>query len=121
MPDCVNLPAAGSARLIQYKLYDCWLVIGGNRNLPRAELRVMRLHVNVRVNDVVSLSHTFQSEGSVSAGMTHSGIDNDVRIASFRQPDVLGRVSNSCPAIVPLASVAVFWLPPESRKWLKRL
>jgi hypothetical protein len=30
-------------------------------------------------------------------------------------------VSNSCPVIVPLASVAVFWLPPESRKCLKRL
>jgi hypothetical protein len=30
-------------------------------------------------------------------------------------------VSNSCPIIVPLASVAVFWLPPESRKCLKRL
>ena len=25
-------------------------------------------------------------------------------------------VSNPCPTIVPLASVAVFWLPPESRK-----
>jgi hypothetical protein len=30
-------------------------------------------------------------------------------------------VSNSCPVIVPLASIAVFWLPPESRKCLKRL
>src|SRR5436853_4880505 len=30
-------------------------------------------------------------------------------------------MSNPCPVIVPLASVAVFWLPPESRKWLKRL
>jgi hypothetical protein len=27
-------------------------------------------------------------------------------------------VSNSCPVIVPLASVAVFRLPPESRKYL---
>jgi hypothetical protein len=27
-------------------------------------------------------------------------------------------VSNSCPVIVPLASVAVFQLPPESRKYL---
>jgi hypothetical protein len=27
-----------------------------------------------------------------------------------------GAVSNSCPVIGPLASVAVFWLPPESRK-----
>ena len=25
------------------------------------------------------------------------------------------------PIIVPLASIAVFWLPPESRKCLKRL
>jgi hypothetical protein len=25
-------------------------------------------------------------------------------------------VSNSCPVIVPLASITVFWLPPESRK-----
>lgn len=30
-------------------------------------------------------------------------------------------MSNSCPEIVPLASVAVFWLPPESRKYRKRL
>jgi hypothetical protein len=28
------------------------------------------------------------------------------------------KMSNSCPVIVPLASVAVFWLPPESRKLL---
>jgi hypothetical protein len=31
------------------------------------------------------------------------------------------KMSNSCPVLVPLASVAVFWLPPESRKLLKRL
>jgi hypothetical protein len=36
-------------------------------------------------------------------------------------PDSAGRksVSNSCPITVPLASFAVFWLPPESRKLLK--
>jgi hypothetical protein len=27
-------------------------------------------------------------------------------------------MSNSCPILVPLASIAVFWLPPESRKYL---
>lgn len=27
-------------------------------------------------------------------------------------------MSDSCPEIVPFASVAVFWLPPESRKYL---
>ncbi len=27
-------------------------------------------------------------------------------------------VSNPCPIIVPLASIAVFWMPPESRKLL---
>jgi hypothetical protein len=31
------------------------------------------------------------------------------------------RLSNPCPLIVPLASVAVFQMPPESRKLLKRL
>jgi hypothetical protein len=35
-------------------------------------------------------------------------------------PDRQVGVSNSRPVIVPLASVAVFWVPPESRKWLKR-
>lgn len=57
-----------------------------------------------------------QAESVCLEGDKSCGFSREVRYTTHESA-----VSNPCPVIVPLASVAVLWLPPESRKWLKRM